>query len=242
MRNITTLGWVFCFAATATAQSPGNIQVMQIHYETVVQRGDDERIYETGVISTALDGRRRVEVPPIDGEPIIEIRNPGQSAIYLHPSDNKAYVTQHTQVPFMRSPEDTDPQLVPGVGLDALNKKIQERKQMVFTKIGNIFIGENEEALGVRSTDGINLEGVREVTVLPNGDEMSSETWFYYPQDPSIEPIIAEFRIEGQGVVEHRRIVSIDTQHVSNDYFGIPENYQLVDVPLADAPRPRIRQ
>ena len=182
-------------------------------------------------------GRRRVEITPVGGELTIEIRNPGQGAIYLHPSDNKAYVTQDTRVPFIRSPEGTGPQPVPGVGFDSLNKKLQERRQKTITKVGNIFIGDNQEALGVRSTDGISLEGVREVTIMPNGFEMSSETWFYYPQDPSIEPIIAEFRIEGQGVVESMRIVSVDTEYVANDYFGIPENYQFVDMP-----RPRIRQ
>ena len=237
MRGVATAGFILVMAYTAAMQTRADLYVLELHYETVIERaGSIEEIVETGMHAIGLDGSYRGERTRAGGATTIEIRRAGGESIRLHPSRRQAYVTP-AGIPLLSSP-DGEPRLVPDGGLERLAERVEEPTEQV----GNIGIGADQVALGSRVVSGIALEGMRQVTVRPGGREMTAEWWFYFPagaQPGGPSPVVAESRIGGDGVYEVRRMVRVTNSRVPDDHFEIPDDYTVVNLqdPASDLRR-----
>lgn len=232
MRYRITAGIVVLALELVAAQKLSNLHVLQIHYEVTTQRdGYGETVTETGIYHMSQDGRHRVDRRPFNRSPIFEIEHPDGLRIVGHPSRKRAFVAKPGAVPMIPPSPDSELRLVPSV--PDLGKLLTERAKHPGQIVGNLSIGPNQEPLGARVVDGLELEGVRQVGAMPDGTVFSSEMWFYF-HESAHAPVMAEYHLAGGGILDVKRITSVTAGHVSPDYFDAPDDYMRME-----SPRPR---
>lgn len=205
--------------ASAAAQEPRSLHVIQAEYETRIRRGAGEpvELLETGTHYIALDGRYRVDRLMQDGEQRSEVRGVDISgAVNRIGRSGRSRESLQGVVP-----------------VDILERIERDAQLSREAPSNNLALAPDQEHLGTRQVGELVLEGIRTVAVnmplMPDGTRPTAETWIYFPQPagdsapPLAAPVIMESSFTmGRGGFVETRLVQANSAYVTADWFDVP--------------------